>query len=58
LQFKIRGTDPGREQTDTSETLGYARQRLAAHFDAAGFEMNGKHAGLHLRICLPACRPN
>jgi len=37
LQFKIRGTDPGGEQTDASETLGYARQRLAAHFDAAGF---------------------
>ncbi len=58
LQFEIGGTDPRREQTDAGEALGYARERLAAHFDAAGFEMNGKHAGLHLRICLLACRPN
>jgi len=58
LQFEISGTDTRGKQADAGEALGHAGQRLAAHFHAPGFEMNGKHAGLHLRICLPACRPN
>ena len=58
LQFQIGGADSGGKQADAGEALRDARQWLAAHFDASVFEMNGEHAGLYLRICLPACRPN
>jgi len=49
LQLEIRGTDSGGQQANAGEAFRDAGERLAAHFDAPGCKMNGKHAGLHLK---------
>ncbi len=49
LQLEVGGADAGGQQANAGEAFGDAGQRLAAHFDAAGCKMNGKHAGLHLK---------
>jgi hypothetical protein len=43
LEFEVGGADAGGEQADSGETFGHTRQRPAAKFHAARFEMNGEH---------------